>query len=114
MLIQTPAYPPFYGAVRDSGRKLVENPLKLEEGVYRIDFDDLEQKCAEAKLMIFCNPHNPTGRVWSEEELRRVGAVSYTHLGIPLLPTSILRSTFGRYPPPGPTGKTDAGWRFQP
>ena len=79
VLIQTPAYPPFYGAVRDSGRKLVENPLKLEEGVYRIDFDDLEQKCAEAKLMIFCNPHNPTGRVWSEEELRRVGEICRKH-----------------------------------
>lgn len=76
ILIQTPVYPPFASAVKDNGRKLVENPLiKDEEGYYTIDFEDLEKKLSldEVKLFILCNPHNPVGRVWKKEELLKIG-----------------------------------------
>lgn len=76
ILIQTPVYPPFASAVKDNGRKLVENPLiKDEKGYYTIDFEDLEKKLSldEVKLFILCNPHNPVGRVWKKEELLKIG-----------------------------------------
>lgn len=76
ILIQTPVYPPFASAVKDNGRKLVENSLiKDEKGYYTIDFEDLEKKLSldEVKLFILCNPHNPVGRVWKKEELLKIG-----------------------------------------
>ncbi len=73
VLIQTPVYSEFYDVVENWGRKVIENPLKEIEGKYTIDFIDLEQKLAmKPKLFIFCNPHNPVGRVWTEQELKRV------------------------------------------
>ncbi|PHS68748.1 MAG: aminotransferase [Methylophaga sp.] len=70
VIIQPPIYPPFVTAVTETGRKLVENPLKLEQGVYTIDFDHLEQSAASGtKLLILCSPHNPVGRVWQQQEL---------------------------------------------
>ena len=77
ILIQPPVYPPFFRAVRDNGRTLVESPLKLEDGRYGMDFDDLAEKLARPQVtaMILCSPHNPVGRVWTEEELRRVGGL---------------------------------------
>ncbi len=76
ILIQSPVYPPFAAAVKDNGRKLVENNLiKDENGYYTVDFEDLERKLAQGdiKLFILCNPHNPVGRVWKREELERMG-----------------------------------------
>ncbi len=74
VIIQPPVYYPFKRAVESAGRELIENPLKVVEGRYEIDFDDLEQKVArpEAKMLILCSPHNPVGRVWEVSELRRV------------------------------------------
>ncbi len=73
VLIQTPVYSEFYDVVENWGRKVIENPLKEENGVYNIDFKDLEAKLAmKPKLFIFCNPHNPVGRVWTEDELKKV------------------------------------------
>lgn len=74
-VIQPPVYPPFFRSVRDNGRTLVENPLRLANGRYEMDFDDLAEKLArpEVAALILCSPHNPVGRVWSEEELRRLG-----------------------------------------
>ena len=73
IVIQTPVYPPFFNAVTDNGRTLVENPLIEKNGYYTIDFDNLEQKLADdAKMFIFCNPHNPVGRVWNKSELSRI------------------------------------------
>lgn len=76
ILIQSPVYPPFASAVKDNGRKLIENNLiKDENGYYTIDFEDLENKLAleDVTLFILCNPHNPVGRVWKREELEKMG-----------------------------------------
>ncbi len=70
IIVQPPIYPPFFSAVTETGRTLIENPLMLSAGRYHIDYDHLEQCAASgAKLLLFCSPHNPVGRVWQEEEL---------------------------------------------
>lgn len=81
VVIQPPVYPPFFRVVRDNGRTLVESPLRLENGRYQMDFDDLEEKLVrpEVTAFILCSPHNPVGRVWSEEELRRLGDLCLKH-----------------------------------
>lgn len=79
VIIQTPVYPPFSGTVCSNGRKLVENPLICKDGVYTMDFDDLEEKAKNAKMLMLCSPHNPVGRVWTEEELRKVGEICLKH-----------------------------------
>ena len=81
IVIQTPVYPPFYRAVRENGRTLLENPLKLVDGHYQMDFDDLEDKLSRptTTAMILCSPHNPVGRVWSREELQQVGDLCLAH-----------------------------------
>lgn len=75
VLIQTPVYYPFRRSILLNGRNVVENPLKLVDGRYEIDFDDFEQKIKQVKMFILCNPHNPVGRVWTPEELRRMGDI---------------------------------------
>jgi len=77
ILIQTPAYPPFLSAPNESGRELVMNELvQHEDGRYIIDFDDFEAKAASGvKLFILCNPQNPTGRVFTREELTRMAEI---------------------------------------
>ncbi len=79
VVIQPPVYPPFAQVVKANGRKVVDNPLKLNGGRYEIDFDDLDRKLAGARVLLFCNPHNPTGRVFSREELIRVGELCERH-----------------------------------
>lgn len=73
VLIQPPVYHPFFGAIRQNGREVLENPLLCEDGVYTMDLEDLERKLPQAKMMILCSPHNPVGRVWTREELLAVG-----------------------------------------
>jgi cystathionine beta-lyase len=74
ILIQQPVYHLFSQIITNNERQVVNNPLRLEEGRYTIDFADLEKNLAAGvKLFIFCSPHNPVGRVWTEEELKRVG-----------------------------------------
>ena len=70
VIVQPPVYPPFFSAATTNGRRLLENPLCLENGRYGIDFDHLEQ-CARdgARLIMLCSPHNPVGRVWERAEL---------------------------------------------
>jgi len=77
VLIQPPVYYPFYGAVENNGAELALNPLVYEDGRYRMDLADLEDKCKDpkVKLAILCNPHNPVGRVWTREELVRFGEI---------------------------------------
>lgn len=77
VLITTPSYGYFKHAVDYSGRTLVTSALRREEGTFTIDFADLERKAADPqmKLIIWCNPHNPTGRVWNETELRRLAGI---------------------------------------
>ena len=77
VLIQPPVYYPFFGAIRDNNRRIVENQLIYKDGKYSIDFTDFEQKIAEngVKMFILCSPHNPVCRVWSTDELRRMGEI---------------------------------------
>ncbi|WP_457918094.1 MalY/PatB family protein [Candidatus Lokiarchaeum ossiferum] len=77
IVIQTPVYYPFSEAILNNGRQLVENSLLLEEGQYRMNFEDLESKLKDSrvKIVILCNPHNPVGRVWTKEELTRFGNI---------------------------------------
>lgn len=74
VIIQPPVYPPFFASIKDNERVIVENPLIEHNGHYEIDFDDLEKKLADPnnKLLLFCSPHNPVGRVWTRAELSRV------------------------------------------
>ncbi len=77
VIVQTPAYNCFYSSIRNDGCFLSANNLIYRDGRYTIDFDDLEAKAADpkAKLLLLCNPHNPVGRVWTPEELRRIGDI---------------------------------------
>ena len=73
VLLQTPVYYPFFSSVRDNDRELIMNPLKNSKVYYEIDFSDLEKKLADkVKIMIFCSPHNPIGRVWKLHEVEEV------------------------------------------
>lgn len=74
VIVQSPIYPPFFPAIENNGRQLVNNQLRFKNGRYEIDFEDLETKIASgARLLIFCSPHNPVGRVWEKEELLKLG-----------------------------------------
>ena len=78
VLIQQPVYYPFSEVIVDNGRRVVSNTLYLgEDNRYHIDFEDFEQKIVAHKIKLFllCNPHNPVGRVWSKEELTRLGDI---------------------------------------
>lgn len=81
VLICQPVYYPFAAAVRDNGRRLVISELKNQDGYYSVDFDDFERKIVDhqVKVFILCNPHNPVGRVWTREELERMGDICVKH-----------------------------------
>lgn len=80
VIIQPPVYHPFYSVVESQGRELVLNPLVYRGGRYEMDFDDLAHKAESgAKILILCSPHNPVGRVWSHEELVRLGDICLRH-----------------------------------
>ena len=74
IMISTPAYPPFFHCIEDNGRKVVDIPLKCTDGGYEMDYDMIEKRMQEerVKMYILCSPHNPVGRVWREDELRRL------------------------------------------
>jgi len=88
IILQPPVYHPFFWAVQANERRMVLNPLREQGGEYSIDFDDLEAKAGEARLLILCNPHNPVGRVWRREELARVADICLRH-GITILSDEI-------------------------
>jgi len=75
VMIQQPVYYPFGNVIRDNDREVVNCPLLLNDGKYEMDFEDMESKLnsGRVKLFILCSPHNPVGRVWTEEELRKTG-----------------------------------------
>lgn len=77
VIVQPPVFYDFKLIVNSNGRRLVKNPLKLEQGIYRMGFDHLERVAAvpENRLLILCNPHNPVGRVWSKQELLRLSEI---------------------------------------
>ena len=74
IIIQPPVYMEFRDVIRSTKRRIVKNPLILNEKQYQIDFQDLEEKAKieNNKVLIICNPHNPVGRVWTKEELSRI------------------------------------------
>jgi cystathionine beta-lyase len=75
IIIQTPVYPPFFGAVRDHQRELVLNNLIKSNDSYQIDFEQLETQARDAKMLILCNPHNPVGRCWTKSELEMIADI---------------------------------------
>ncbi|MDR0348998.1 MAG: pyridoxal phosphate-dependent aminotransferase [Tannerella sp.] len=77
VIVQTPVYNCFFSSIRNNGCGIVTNELIYKDGTYCIDFEDLERKAAdpETKLMLLCSPHNPAGRVWTREELQRIGRI---------------------------------------
>ena len=77
VLVQTPVYNCFFSSIRNNGCEVVTNPLIYRDGTYQIDFDDLEKKAVDpsVKLLLLCNPHNPVGRVWTKQELNRIGEI---------------------------------------
>lgn len=77
VLLQRPVYYPFTHAIEDNGRIVANCPLVLQEGHYEIDFDALDLAAADpdVKLMLLCNPHNPAGRVFTADELRKIGEI---------------------------------------
>ncbi len=81
VLLQTPVYNIFFNSVVNNGCRVLESPLVREGEDWAIDFADLEAKLADPQtsLMILCNPHNPVGRIWTREELARIGALCQKH-----------------------------------
>jgi len=77
IIVQPPVYFPFFSSIEKNGRELILNELIEMDGIYSIDFDDLESKMKDgAQMMILCSPHNPVGRCWTKEELEWLGAKS--------------------------------------
>lgn len=79
VIIQPPVYFPFFSAVTQTGRQLIQNPLRLDNDHYTIDFDHLEESAKDAKLLLFCSPHNPVGRVWQQTELKRLLQIAHQY-----------------------------------
>jgi cystathionine beta-lyase len=81
VLILSPAYNCFFSSIRNNGCEVLESPLKVEDDSFVIDWKDFESKCADEKTTLFllCNPHNPSGRVWTREELQRMYDICHRH-----------------------------------
>lgn len=76
IVIQPPVYPPFDKSIKNNNRLVINNPLTLEDGLYKMDFDDLTAKISkDTKMLLLCNPHNPVGRVWTRKELEQLGRI---------------------------------------
>lgn len=99
VIIQHPAYYRFDTAIRKTGRRVVSNPLMEKDGIYRLDFADLEEKMRDRrnKMMILCNPHNPTGKVFSERELMRLASLAQTYGTIIFSDEIFAEVTYGDY-----------------
>ena len=81
VIVMTPVYNCFFSSIRNNGCDVMENPLRQTGDTYQIDYDALEACCADEKatLLVLCNPHNPVGRVWHADELRRVSDICRRH-----------------------------------
>lgn len=77
VIVITPAYNIFFNSIYNNGRNIVECQLKYDKGVYELDFEDLEEKCKDPQstLLILCNPHNPTGIIWTKDQLAKIGEI---------------------------------------
>jgi cysteine-S-conjugate beta-lyase len=81
VIVQPPVFFDFFDVLKENHRRIAENPLILDQGRYRMDFEDLEKKASspKTKMIYLCNPHNPVGRVWSADELRALGDICLRH-----------------------------------
>ena len=81
VLIQTPVYNIFFNSILNNGRNVLESDLVYKNGVYEIDFEDLESKLIDPQttLMILCNPHNPIGKIWNKDTLAKIGELCNKH-----------------------------------
>ena len=81
VLVQAPVYNVFYNSIENNGRHVLSNDLQFDGENYAINWDDLEQKLALplTTLMIFCNPHNPIGKVWTQKEVQKVADLCYQY-----------------------------------
>jgi len=81
VLINTPVYPPFARSIKLNNRRLITNSLVEKDGLFEIDFEQLEKDFVEeeVKLYVLCNPHNPGGRVWEKEVLEKIGQLCQQH-----------------------------------
>ena len=77
VIVQTPVYNCFFSSISNNGCEIVSNPLRRTADTYKMDFDALERCAADpcTKVMLLCNPHNPAGRVWTPDELTRLGNI---------------------------------------
>ena len=81
VIMQTPVYHPFWWVIESNGRRVASNPLKFDGERYSLDLEDLERKAADprTKVLFFCSPHNPSGRVWTGAELAAVADICLRH-----------------------------------
>lgn len=81
VIVQTPVYNCFFSSIRNNDCEILCNRLIYEHNTYRIDYEDLEQKASDpkARILLLCNPHNPAGRVWTINELKRIGEICIRH-----------------------------------
>lgn len=81
VIIQPPVYYPFFNVIRNNHRNIIENPLVCKDGKFCIDFEDFEKKIIDnnVKLFILCSPHNPVSRVWTKQELQKLGEICLKH-----------------------------------
>lgn len=76
IIIQTPVYPPFFKSIKRHSRKALDNTLIFKDGRFQIDFADLENKAKEAEMLLLCSPHNPTGRLFTLDELEKIADIA--------------------------------------
>ena len=79
IIVQPPVYFPFFSAVNNTGRTLIENTLLLDNSRYTIDFERLDQQAENARMLLLCSPHNPVGRVWQKHELQHILDIAQKH-----------------------------------
>ena len=79
ILIQSPVYHVFFYVIEENNRKVLENELIYENNENKVDFEDLDEKLSKVKLMILCNPHNPIGKIWSQNDLDHIGELCKKH-----------------------------------
>lgn len=81
VLVQTPVYNCFFSSICNNGCEIITNSLSYNNCTYTIDFDDLEKKASDqrVKVILLCNPHNPAGRVWTRDELKKIGDICLRH-----------------------------------
>ena len=81
VVVMTPVYNIFFNSIYNNGRNILESPLVYQDGKYEIDFEDLEEKLKnpQTSLLILCNPHNPVGKIWDKETLKRIGDLCWKY-----------------------------------